>query len=59
MNNENFSVGDIVSNKHWQGHFLIIQYEEQEDLVVCLDLKYGENQVWSVEVFKNKNYKVS
>lgn len=59
MTNENYGVGDIVANKHWHGHYLIIQYDEEEDLVVCLDLKYNENHVWSIEVFKQKNYKVS
>lgn len=59
MNEENFNVGDIVRDKHWGGHHLIVEYNEEEDLVVCLDLKYNEHHNWSVKVFKNKNYKVS
>ena len=58
MNNENFNVGDVVLD-YWGGYSLIIEYNEEEDLVVCLDLKYNEHHNWSVKVFKNKNYKVS
>jgi len=59
MNNENFNVGDIVCDKHWKGHSLIVEYNERQDLVVLLYLKYDDYRVWSVQVFKDKHYKVS